>query len=449
MPERLVVVGGDAAGMSAASQARRQRPDLEIVALERGRWTSYAACGIPYLVGGEVPELEDLVARSPEEFRSRQRIDVRMRHEVMAVDPDGGEVEVHDHERGETHTIGYDQLLIATGGRPLRPPLPGIDGPDIYGVQTLDDAAALLARVEQQEVKRVVVVGGGYIGLEMAEAFVRRGAAVTVVEAASQVMGTLDPDMGALVTKAMRTLGIEVRLDDPVEGFEAGTVHAQSGPLPADLVVLGLGVGPNSRLAADAGLALGPKQSISIDRRQRTSAEGIWAAGDCCESLHLVSGEKVHVALGTVANKQGRVAGVNLGGGYATFPGVVGTAVSKICATEVSRTGLTEAEAAASGFETVSETITARTRAHYYPGATAITVKVIAERDSGRVLGAQIVGEEGAAKRIDIFAVALTAGMGVHEMLNLDLAYAPPFAPVWDPVLTAVRQAVKRIDDGD
>ncbi|MBK9180316.1 MAG: FAD-dependent oxidoreductase [Acidimicrobiales bacterium] len=447
MPERLVVVGGDAAGMSAASQARRLRSDLEIIALERGSWTSYAACGIPYLVGGEVPALESLVARTPQEFRDRQRIDVRLRHEVMAVDLDRRRVEVRDHEHGRTITIPFDQLLVATGGRPLRPPLPGIDGPDVYGVQTLDDAATLLARIEAADIRRVVVVGGGYIGLEMAEAFVRRGAAVTVVEAAPEVMRTLDPEMGALVTRAMRALGIEVRLDEAVQGFEPGVVHAAGGTLAADVVVLGLGVGPNAALAADAGLALGPRGSVSVDRRQRTSAEGVWAAGDCAESLHLVSGRKVHVALGTVANKQGRVAGINLGGGYATFPGVLGTAVSKICATEVSRTGLGEHEAREAGFEPVTATITAGTRAHYYPGATPITVKVVAERGTGRLLGAQIVGQEGAAKRIDVFATALTAGMDVYRLIDLDLSYAPPFAPVWDPVLTAARQAANAVDD--
>jgi NADPH-dependent 2,4-dienoyl-CoA reductase/sulfur reductase-like enzyme len=448
MGERLVVIGGDAGGMGAASTARRLRADLDIVALEKGEYTSYAACGIPYLIGGEVDRVDDLVARTPQEFRNRHRIDVRMRHEAMAVDLDRREVEVRDHDHGRTFRLGFDQLVLGTGGRPIRPDLPGIDGPDIYGVQTLEDGARLLQRVTEQPVQRVVVVGGGYIGLEMAEAFVRRGAAVTVVDRAAEVMRTLDVDMGALVSRAMRRHGVEVRCGTDVTGFEPGMVHTDGGDLPADLVVLGLGVVPNSELAGQAGLTLGVRDAIVVDRRQQTSVEGVWAAGDCAESFHLVSGRPVHVALGTVTNKQARVAGTNIGGGYATFPGVVGTAVSKICDTEVARTGLTEREATRAGFQFHVARIEAKTRAGYFPGAGQITVKMLAERRSGRLLGAQLVGPEGAAKRIDVVATALHAGMNVEQMTSLDLSYAPPFSPVWDPILVAARQAAGLVAGG-
>ncbi|MDP9388303.1 MAG: FAD-dependent oxidoreductase [Actinomycetota bacterium] len=446
MPTRLVVVGGDAGGMAAAAQARRRRRDLEIVALEKGRWTSYSACGIPYLVGGDVDDLDDLVARSPQAFRDRLSIDVRTRQEVVAVDLDTRRVEVRDHAHDRTYSLGFDLLHLAMGAVPVRPALPGIDAPEIHGVQNLEDAARLLDTLGGGDVRHVVVVGGGYIGLEMAEAFARRGCpSVTVVERAPEVMATLDPDMGALVSDAMRAAGVVVRLGVAVTGFSPGVVHTDDVDLPADVVVLGLGVAPNADLARDAGLHTGDKGGIVVNQRQRTSADGVWAAGDCCLSYHLVARRPVHVALGTVANKQGRVAGVNMGGGYATFAGVVGTAVTRICSTEVARTGLNEAEARDLGLCYEAVRITSTTRAGYFPGSGTITVKMLAERGSGRLLGAQLVGDEGAAKRIDVAATAITAGMTVDEVSGLDLSYAPPFSPVWDPVLIAARQAAKAV----
>jgi NADPH-dependent 2,4-dienoyl-CoA reductase/sulfur reductase-like enzyme len=445
MGRRLLVIGGDAGGMGAAATARRLRDDLDIVALEKGGFTSYSACGIPYLVSGEVARAEELIARTPQEFRDRHRIDVRLRHEAMAIDLDRREAEVRDHEHGRTVRVGFDDLVIGTGARPRCPDLPGIDGPNIFGVQTLGDGIRLVARIEADAPERVVVVGGGYIGLEMAEAFVRRGARVTVLERGPEVMRTLDPDMGALVSAAMRRHGVDVRCGTATTGFADGVVHTDAGEFRADLVVLGLGVEPNSELAGEAGVELGVRGAVRVDRRQATSVEGVFAAGDCAESHHLVSGRPIHVALGTVANKQARVAGTNIGGGYATFPGVVGTAVSKICDTEVARTGLTEAEAARAGFEVLVATIEATTRAGYYPGAAPITVKMLAERRSGRLLGAQIVGKEGAAKRIDVVATALHAGMTVEHMTHLDLSYAPPFSPVWDPVLVAARSVAGKV----
>ena len=445
MGERLVVIGGDAGGMAAASEARRRRPDLDIVALEKGNWTSYSACGIPYLVGGHIGSLEELVARTPQEFRDGHRIDVRLRHEAMAVDLDRREVEVRDHDHGRTVRLGFDHLLFGTGARPRRPDLPGIDHECVMGVQTLDDAAALLAQAERVHARDVVVIGGGYIGLEIAEAFVQRGANVTVVDRGPEVMGTLDPDMGSLVSAAMRKHGVDVRCNTSITAFEPGIVHTDAGELTADLVVLGLGVEPNSELAEDAGVALGASHAIAVNRRQQTSADGVWAAGDCCESYHLVTTRKVYVALGTVANKQSRVAGTNIGGGYATFPGVVGTAITKICDTEIARTGLTEKEATSDGFGFVSVTIESTTTAGYLPSAEPITVKMLAELRSGKLLGAQIVGRDGSAKRIDVVATALHAGMTVEDMTHLDLSYAPPFSPVWDPILVAARKAAAAV----
>ena len=454
MTERLAVIGGDAAGMSAASQARRRRgaDDLAIVVFERGHHTSYSACGIPYLVADVVHDAEELVARRPEEFRTRLAIEVHLRHEVVDIDLDRREVGVRDLESGGERREGFDQLVVATGATPVRPRLPGVDAAGIHGVQVLDDGIALRRRLDRGGVERAVVIGGGYIGLEMAEALVQRGVEVALVEQQGQPMSTLDPDMAGLVADAMRNLGITLHLGESVTGFETadGEVRAvatSARRLPAELVVLGLGVRPNNGLAKDAGLSVGTTGGIVTDRRMRTSSAGVWAAGDCVETFHRVSRRPVAIALGTHANKQGRVAGINLGGGYATFPGVVGTAVTKICGVEIARTGLGEAEAATAGFETEAVVVESTTRAGYFPGAAQMKTKLIVERRSGRLLGAQIVGEENAAKRIDALAIALWNDMTVEEMTGLDLAYAPPFSPVWDPILIAARKAAERVED--
>lgn len=446
MADRLVVVGGDAGGMAAVMQARRRQPYLEIVVLEKGSWTSYSACGIPYLVGGDVPSLEHLVARTPQAFRDNHRIDVRLHHEAVGVDLAARQIEVRDLLRDRTIQIGFDRLHLATGSRPIRPDLPGIDGADVYGVQTLDDAQLLLERARATRCRSVVVVGGGYIGLEMAEAFVRWGAEVSLVDGGEHLMGTLDADLADKLLEPMRAMGITIHLGTRVAAFEPGhVVLDDERRLAADLVVLGLGVTPNSELGAQAGLPTGRGGALVVDRRQRTPVAGVYAAGDCCESLHLVSGRPTHVALGTVANKQGRVAGINLGGGYATFPGVVGTAITKVCALEVARTGLTEREAQREGFDAVGAAIETTTRAGYLPDAEPMTVKMVAERGTGRVLGAQIVGGDGAAKRIDTVATALHARLRVEEIAELDLAYAPPFSSVWDPVALAARVLAEEV----
>lgn len=444
MTERLVVIGGDAGGMAAASQVRRRLPALEIVALEMGRWTSYSACGIPYLVGGGVDRLEELVARTPEQFRA-MRIDVRTEHEVVAIDLASRYLEVHNRAHGRSFRLGFDLLHLATGAVPRRPDVAGVDSSHVYGVQTLGDASDLLEEAASRRPRHVCVVGSGYVGLELAEAFLLRGASVTVVEQAAEVMTSLDPDMGALVSRAMRRSGVTVRTGEELEGIEEGVVVTSGGEIPADLVVLGTGVAPNTALAAAAGLGVGSTGGLVVDRRQRTSAEGVYAAGDCCETVHVVSGERVHVPLGTHANKQGRVAGINMSGGYATFPGVAGTAVTKICDAEIARTGLGEAAARRAGFDFVVSTVESSAQARYLHDSSQVTVKLLAEKVSGRVLGAQIVGGHGSAKRIDTVATALAAGMGVDDVIHLDLGYAPPFSPVWDPVLVAARHALAQI----
>jgi NADPH-dependent 2,4-dienoyl-CoA reductase/sulfur reductase-like enzyme len=297
--------------------------------------------------------------------------------------------------------------------------------------------------------RRAVVVGGGYIGVEMAEALVRRGLDVTLVEREAQPMSTVDPDMGTMVRAAMEGMGITVRTGESVSALgsadgRVSTVVTDRGELPADIVVLGLGVRPDARLAADSGIATGPTGGVVTDLRMR-AGDGVWAAGDCVETVHLLTGKPAYVPLGTHANKQGRVAGINIGGGYATFPGVIGTAVTKVCDLEVARTGLRERDAEAAGFAFVTARVESTNRAGYFPGARSMTVKLIAEQGTGRLLGAQVIGRTEAAKRIDALAVALWNGMTVEEMTALDLGYAPPYAPVWDPILVAARKATDQL----
>ncbi|MCT9006012.1 FAD-dependent oxidoreductase [Streptomyces rhizosphaerihabitans] len=443
--------------MSAASQARRLRgpAELEIVAFERGHFTSYSACGIPYWVGGDVPERDRLIARTPEEHRERA-IDLRMRTEVTGIDIAGARVRSRDLGTGAEAWTSYDKLVIATGARPVRPNLPGADAPGVHGVQTLDDGQALLDTLAVTEGRRAVVVGAGYIGVEMAEALINRGYEVTVVNRGKEPMSTLDPDMGRLVHTAMEGLGITMVDDSEVSEFLTGddgrvrAVVTDDATYPADVVVLGIGVRPETTLARAAGLPLGDHGGLLTDLAMRVRGhENIWAGGDCVEVLDLVSGRERHIALGTHANKHGQVIGSNVAGGYATFPGVVGTAVSKVCDLEIARTGLREKDAHRAGLRFETVTIESTSRAGYYPGAALMTVKMLAERRTGRLLGVQIVGREGAAKRVDIAAVALTAGMTVEQMTMLDLGYAPPFSPVWDPVLVAARKAVAKVRQGD
>jgi NADPH-dependent 2,4-dienoyl-CoA reductase/sulfur reductase-like enzyme len=470
--ERLVVIGGDAGGMTAATLVRRSAPQMRVTVFERGPYVSYAAWGVPYYVGRVVDDAKKLIVRTPEQLRELG-IDVRVLHEVTAVDLAAREVTVRrvdtGRDAGEEFREPFDQLLFATGAAAVRPDLSGMDSEGVFGLANLADGLRLDRFLEEEGPRRAVVVGGGYIGIEMAEALLQRGLSVSVVGRAPQVMNTLDPDMGTLVSDALRGAGIALYLGETVTGFESG---ARSGPSPgqgggrspavgdrsrvravltserrleADLVVLGLGVRPNTALAAAAGLPLGERGSIVVDAGMRTPIPGVWAAGDCAQSFHLVSRRPTWVSLATVSNKMGRVAGLNLAGGTASLPGVLGTAVTKVFGLEVARTGLGEAAIQELGLEYVASVIGSSTHAHYYPGSRPITVKLLAERGSGRLLGGQIVGGEGAAKRIDVVATALHAGLTAADMLYLDLAYAPPVSPVWDPVLMAVRGLAARV----
>ena len=448
MAERLVVVGGDAAGMSAASVARRRDPGLEILAFERGPYTSYSACGIPYYLAGLFDDSDRLIARGPEDFRE-QGIDVHIRHEVTEIDLDRRTLTVRDHEARRDRTEGFDQLVYAAGAEAVRPPFPGAE--TVEPVRTVDSAERFDAQLKREGARRAVVIGASYLGLEMAEALVERGMEVTLLDMAGQVMGTLDADIAEHVQEAAEAVGIRVMLSAEVEEIRTQdgrpvAVVLEDEELPAEHVVLSTGVKPATALAEAAGLEVLDGGALRVDEHQRCAgADGVFAAGDCVASWHRLLEKPVNIQLGTHANKQGRVAGENATGGETTFPGVIGTAVSKICKQEIGRTGLSQREADEAGIEVVSASIKSRTRAPYFPGAGPIRVKVLADPRSGRMLGGQIAGAEGAAKRIDVLATCIWSGLPVTEFEMIDLSYAPPFSGVYDPVLVAAREVAKKV----
>ena len=446
--DKLVVIGGDAAGMSAASKVRRVQKDREIVVFERGRHTSYAACGMPYYIAGQVGDVDRLIARNPETFRKNQNIDVKVHHEVIRIDTTDNIVMVHDLENGKEFSEAYGELLIATGAVPVKPELPGMEAKGVFSLSILQTGINVYKFIENIKPQTAVIVGGGYIGIEMAEALLERGMKVSLVDMAPQVMATMDPEMAGLITDYMRNEGVEVYLEEKLERLEKGVGGRVSGvvtdkqKLKADLVIIGMGVRPNSDLAKEAGIELGVRNAIRVNKKMQTSVPGVWAAGDCSESHHLITGEPAFIALGTVASKHGVTAGTNISGGDAEFPGVLGTAITKFRDLEIARTGLSEKEAKSLSIECKTAQIEARTRSGYYPGSATVTVKLVVEEASGRLLGGQIVGMQGAGKRIDTIATALTAGMTARNIMDLDLSYAPPFSPVWDPVQIAARKLV-------
>ena len=443
MTERLVVVGGDAAGMSAASQAKRLAPDLEIIAFERGDYVSYSACGEPYVIGGEVAEVDDLVARTPAEFAARD-ISVHLRSEVMEIDLDRRAILVDS--AGDRSEIGFDYLMYSTGARPLRPP--SVTGAEkALGLRWLNDAEHL-RRLVDRGTRQAVVVGGGYIGLEVAEAFAHRGRNVTLVTSGEHVLTrTLDPDMGSLADEAVRRLGIELVTGVYIDTIDERSASGAGREFTGDVVVIGLGTSPDSELARQAGIETGVTGAVAVNSFQETNQPGVWSGGDCAEATHRVSGRQVNMALGTVANKSGRVAGTNIGNTAVgdsereTFPGVLGTAITKVGEVEIARTGLLTAESVIYGYEPTVGTVTGTNTAGYWPTATRVDVRLIADHISRRVLGGQIVGGPGSGKKIDVIATAIWAQMSIDELAWVDLAYAPPFSSVWDLIHIAARRA--------
>ena len=448
MTIRLVVVGGVAAGMSAASKARRMEPEMEIIVYERNSYVSYGACGLPYYVQGLIPDHNRLIARTPEQFAKRN-IQVHTHHEVTQIDLEQRRVQVKKLETGEIFDTPFDRLMLSAGGYALRPPIPGLEpAPDnLFAVRTMEDGIAIRRFIEREHPERAVIVGAGYIGLEMAEALVAgHGLNVTVLTLLPPLQPTFDEDMSEHVLAELARHDLELHVQ-AVQAFERQNgrvvaVHADHESYPADLIILAVGVRPNSSLPQAAGIACGPTGAVAVDDHQRTNIEGIYAGGDVAEALHLVTGEPAYIPLGTTANKQGRVAGENIAGGDAAFHGIVGTTVVKVFDVDAARTGLTEAEAHQRHDDVRATTVKAHLRAEYMPERGPLDVKLVYKSD-GRLLGAQMVGP-GAAKRIDVVAAALQHQLSVADLRRLDLSYAPPFAPVWDALLVAANVAHKQ-----
>ncbi len=449
MGERLIVIGGCAAGMSAASKARRLNPDLEVVVYEKTGFVSYASCGLPYYVSGLIEDHNKLVVRTPAQF-AKQGIEVHLHHEVTEIDTPNRRVRVTNLEDGNSWNESYDKLLVATGGRPAM--LPGFSPSDLGGVfvlRTVEDGVAIRDFIQRERPRRAVIIGAGYIGVEAAESFHALGLETTVIGRPPQVLKRFDSDLAQLVQDELESKGIRLSLGDEVKALEGDArgrvrrIISSKGVFEADLVLLAMGVRPNAALAKTAGITLGETGAIATDPQMRTNLPNVFAAGDCAEAYHRITARGAYIPLATTANKQGRLAGTNLGGGYAEFEGIVGTAITKVLDIYAALTGLAEKEARALGYAVQSTTVQAGSRAHYYPGVRPMHVKLVVEESNGRLLGGQIVGDEGAGPRIDVLATALHKGMTVEELARLDLAYVPPIAPVWDPLLVAANVALK------
>lgn len=436
---RIVVIGGVAGGASAATRARRISEDAEIILLERGPHISYANCGLPYHIGGVIAEREKLLVATPEQLSTRYRIDVRTRTEAVAIDRERKEVVARNLVTGVEERIPYDKLILSPGAEPVRPPIPGSDLPRVRTLRSLADMDAILAQITEGKVERALVIGGGFIGLELTEALRERGIGVTLVELAPQVMAPLDPEMAAPLHQTLRMHGVDLRLETSVTRFtetETGLrAHLSTGEsVECDLVLLAIGVKPDVKLARDAGLAIGERGGILVDAQMRTSDPDIFAVGDAVEVVDLVGGTRTVVPLAGPANRQGRIAADNALGRETTYRGAQGTGICKVFDQVAACTGMNEKAAKRAGVPYEKVYVHPASHASYYPGATPLTLKILFDPKSGRLLGAQTVGGESVDKRIDVLAVALRAGMTVFDLEELELAYAPPFGSAKDPV---------------
>jgi len=430
----LVVIGGVAAGLSAAARARRVDPRLEIVVLEQGPVISYGACGLPYFVEGRVRDTKELITYTPEYFRKERKIDVRTQARVVSISHPRREVALESGAK-----IAYEKLVIATGARGGLKELPGAQLPHVFTLHTLDDAERMRRFLRERRPKRAVVVGAGYIGVEAADALRRNGLQVTVLERAGYALRD-DEHFTAAVRKQLERHKVELRTGVDVTSIEADRVAG----VPCDLVVMAAGFKPNVELAAGAGIALGRTGAIATDERMETNVRGVFAAGDCAEVNHLVTSRPTWIPLGTTANKAGRVAGACAAGARERFPGIVGTSIVSIFGIGFASTGLSELQARAEGFSPVVARIEANSRPRYFQGVKT-QVELVADRSTRRLVGGTVIGEDGAAGRINVIASALQAKMRVEDFEQLDLAYSPPFATVWDPLLIAAQQLMKSL----
>jgi len=456
--KRLIIVGGVAGGASAAARARRLCEDCQIIVFERGPHVSFANCGLPYFVGGEIAEQDSLLVQTPQSLKGRFNLDVRVKTEVVAIDRAARRVTVRDLTTGKESEEPYDALVLSTGASPLKPPIPGIDRPNHFTVRNIPDIEKIMAWSKDCQRCRAVVVGGGYIGLEMAEQLQRRGFGVTVIEALPQVMAPLDPEMAAWLHQELRANNVVLHLNDPVAAFEAPTeqesarasiVVLKSGTrVPADSVILGLGVKPEIDLARKAGLEIGERGGIRVNEYLQANDPQIWAVGDAIEVRDAVTGQWALVPLAGPANRQGRIAADNILGRRPRYGGSWGTAILRLFNLSAGCTGANEKTLRRLGIPFQIVHLHPNSHAGYYPGAEPIALKILFAPDTGRLLGAQAVGHEGVDKRIDVLATALKAGMTVHDLAELELAYAPPYGSAKDPVNLA-GMAAQNILAGD
>ena len=436
---KVVIVGGVAGGATAAARIRRLDEQAEIVVFERSHYISYANCGLPYYIGGVIEDPAELTLQTPESFFSRFRVDMRVRHEVTAIHPDRKTVSVKDLESGREFEENYDKLLLSPGAKPVQPRLPGVGMDKLFTLRTVEDTFRIKTYIENNHPKSAVLAGGGFISLELAENLRELGLEVTIVQRPKQLMNPYDPDMAAFIHAEMRRHGIKLALGNTVEGFieRDGGVDVllkDEAPLHADMVVLAIGVTPDTQLARDAGLELGLKGSIVVNDRMETSVPDIYAVGDAVQVRHFVSEQDVLIALAGPANKQGRIAADNICGGDSRYPGSQGSSVIKVFDMTAAATGLNETSAKKAGIDADKVVLSPMSHAGYYPGGKLMTMKVVFEKKSFRLLGAQIVGYEGVDKRIDVLATAIRAGLKATQLQELDLAYAPPYASAKDPV---------------
>jgi NADPH-dependent 2,4-dienoyl-CoA reductase/sulfur reductase-like enzyme len=446
---KFVIIGGDAAGMSAASRAKRNDPSMDVTVLEQTEDVSYSACGMPYNIGNTQREIDDLIVRRAEVFREKQKIDLRLGMRAEKIDRKAKTVHGKTSD-GEDFEVPYDKLLIATGARPIVPDVPGKDLPGVMALKSLEDGRRIKDYLDEKKARNTVIVGMGYIGLEMAEAFRGRSLNVEMIEMLPRLLPWLPEETAELVSRELEDQGVKLRFGTAATAIEDAspglTVTLDSGErINTDLALMAVGVKPNSEIAAEAGVELGPNRAIAVDRALRTSDPDIFAAGDCADAFDVITGERVWVPLALRANRAGWAVADNVLGAAVELPGILGTAVFKVFDLQVARTGLTPDRARAAGFDPVENSIKTRTRAHGHPGNTTLHISMTADKKSGRLLGAHLVGKEGAAHRIDAVAVALHAGMSVADFAQCDMAYAPPFSPVWDPLLTAANQLLKRL----
>jgi NADPH-dependent 2,4-dienoyl-CoA reductase/sulfur reductase-like enzyme/rhodanese-related sulfurtransferase len=442
--KRILIIGGVAGGATAAAHARRISEDAEIIMFEKGPHVSFANCGLPYFVGGEIAEKEDLLVQTPEGLRSRFNLDVRVLSEVITIDPANQKIEIHDSHKGESYWESYDELVLSTGASPLKPPIPGIDLEGHFTVRTIPDIEAIKTWITNHKPRQAVVVGGGFIGLEMVEQLHRLGLQITVVEALPQVMAPLDPEMAAWLHQKLRDKNVDLYLGDSVAKFDiakpgeeaqASILELKSGQrIPADLVILGMGVRPEIKLGKEAGLEIGSKGGFRVNDLLQTNIPHIWAIGDAIEVRDFVTGDWTLIPLAGPANRQGRMVAENIFGNTMKYSGTCGTAILRLFDLSVASTGANEKTLKAKNISYDVVHLHPPCHASYYPGASRLTMKVLFDPQTGKLLGAQMLGKEGVDKRIDVFATALKAGMTVHDLADLELAYAPPFGSAKDPI---------------